>query len=185
VIPYHPLFPACRGNVTPTKILTVIIVNENPFSIYIISIIPRALLPVSPYVRSVQADGPQGLEQLALPILHLPVQARYAHGRYPANWASLFFTRCLLAPVPVDAGAVVPVPVPVPTGTTLVVTVGLAVVTDRVGNAVVVVVVYVVVYAKKSRKGSALATVRRTARERMRAGTSMVVTLGPLNKESA
>jgi hypothetical protein len=62
----------------------------------------------------------------------------------------------------------------VPTGTTLVVAVGLVVVTDRVGKAVVVVVACV----KKSRKGSALATVRRTARERMRAGTSMVVTLG-------
>ena len=132
---------------TQTNILTVIIVNENPFSIYIISIIPRALLLISSYVRSVQADSPQGLGQLALPILHLPVQARYAQGRYPANWASLFFTRCLLAPVPVDAGAVVPVPVP--TGTTLV-AVGLAVVTDRVGN-VVVVVVYVAVCPKKSR----------------------------------
>lgn len=82
------------------------------------------------------------------------------------------------APVPVGAGAVVPVPVP--TGTTLVVAVGLVVVTDRVGKAVVV-----VACVKKSRKGSALATVRRTARERMRAGTSMVVTLGPLDKESA
>ena len=87
----------------------------------------------------------------------------------------------MLAPVPVDAGAVVPVPVP--TGTTLV-AVGLAVVTDRVGN-VVVVVVYVAVCPKKSIKGSALAAVRRTARERMRAGMSMVVTLGPLDKESA
>ena len=50
---------------TQTKIPTVIIVNENPFSIYIISIIPRALLPVSSHVRSVQADSPQGLEQVA------------------------------------------------------------------------------------------------------------------------
>lgn len=159
----------------------MIIVNENPFSIYIISIIPRALLLVSSYVRSVQADSPQGLGQLALPILHLPVQARYAQGRYPPNWASLFFTRRLPAPVPVGAGAVVPVPVP--TGTTLVVAVGLVVVTDRVGKAVVV--VCVVACVKKSKKGSALATVRRTARERIRAGTSMVVTIGPLDKESA
>jgi len=76
------------------------------------------------------------------------------------------------------------VPVPVPTGTTLVMALGLMVVINRVGNAVVV-VVCVVVYVNKSRKGSALATVRRTAKERMRAGTSMVVTLGPLDKESA
>jgi hypothetical protein len=162
----------------------VIIANENPFSIYIISIIPRALLLVSSYVRSVQADSPQGLGQLALPILHLPVQARYAQGRYPPNWASLFLTRRLPAPVPVGAGAVVPVPVPVPTGMMLVVAVGLVVVTDRVGKAVVV-VGCVVACVKKSKKGSALATVRRTARERIRAGTSMIVTLGPLDKESA
>jgi len=167
--------------VTLTKTLTVIIVNENPFSIYIISIIPRALLLVSSYTRSVQADSPRGLGQLVPQILHLPVQARYAQGRYPPNWASFFFTRRLPAPVPVGAGAVVPVPVP--TGTTLVVAVGLVVVTDRVGKAVVV--VCVVTCVKKSRKGSALATVRRTARERMRAGTSMVVALGPSDKESA
>ena len=74
-------------------------------------------------------------------------------------------------------------PVPVPTGMTLVVAVGLVVVTDRVGKAVVV--VCVVACVKKSKKGSALATVRRTARERIRAGTSMVVTIGPLDKESA
>ena len=75
-------------------------------------------------------------------------------------------------------------PVPVPTGTTLVVAVRLVVVIDRVGKPAIV-VGCVVTCVKKSRKGSALATVRRTARERMRAGTSMVVTLSPLDKESA